>query len=76
MSVALSLSGVERAFRDGARRVEVLRGVDLEVARAFVALPGCPGNWAACEAFDNTVNYGGAIYKPGKNPTEDSMSWG
>lgn len=52
-------------------------GVGLELMRAFVALPGCPGNWAACEAFDNTVNYGGAIYKPVKNPHEGvSMSWG
>lgn len=41
-----------------------------------VALPGCPRTWVACEARANTINYGGAIYKPGKNPTEDSMSWG
>lgn len=49
---------------------------DFEPGLAVVALPGCPRTWAACEARGNTINYGGAIYKPGKNPTEDSMSWG
>jgi hypothetical protein len=47
-------------------------GIDLHV----IALPGCPRTWAACMERSNTINYGGAIYKPGKNPTEDSMSWG
>lgn len=57
--------------------ISVLYGsTDLAVALDVVALPGCPRTWAACEARDNTDNYGGAIYKPQKNPTEDSMSWG
>lgn len=52
-------------------------GIDLDVDRDFVALPGCPGNWGACDAFGNTDNYGGAIYKAVKNPHDGvSMSWG
>lgn len=49
---------------------------DFDAGLAVVALPGCPRTWAACDARGNTINYGGAIYKPAKNPTEDSMSWG
>lgn len=49
---------------------------DLAGGLAVVALPGCPRTWVACEARENTPNYGGAIYKPGKSPIEDSMSWG
>ncbi len=40
-------------------------------------LPGCPGTWDACEARDNTINHGGAAYKPIKSPYDgESMSWG
>lgn len=49
---------------------------DLDVALDVIAVPGCPRTWAACADRNNTIHYGGAIYKPGKNPTEDSMSWG
>lgn len=49
---------------------------DLDVALDVIAVPGCPRTWAACTDRNNTIHYGGAIYKPGKNPTEDSMSWG
>lgn len=39
--------------------------------------PGCPRTWAACDARGNTINYGGAIYKPVQNPYNgQSMSWG
>lgn len=51
-------------------------GPDLAVGVEVTARPGCPQTWAACEERDNTVNYGGAIYKPVRNPSEDSMSWG
>jgi hypothetical protein len=52
-------------------------GADLAVGIAVTALPTCPGSWAACEARANTVNYGGAIYKPVSNPHRGaSMSWG
>jgi hypothetical protein len=44
------------------------------------ALPNCPGTWAACEArrADPQNHYGGAIYKPVRDPilSGDSMSWG
>lgn len=40
------------------------------------ALPGCERTWLACQKRGNTPNYGGAIYKPAKNPIEESMSWG
>lgn len=49
---------------------------DFDVGLAVVAVPGCPRTWVACDTRNNTINYGGAIYKPAKNPTEDSMSWG
>jgi hypothetical protein len=53
-------------------------GVELASGLAVTALPGCPQTWAACEARDNTINFGGAIYKPIKDPTMTgvSMSWG
>lgn len=52
-------------------------GPDLAVGVEVTARPGCPQTWAACEARENTVNYGGAIYKPVKNPLDgESMSWG
>lgn len=41
-----------------------------------LALPTCPRTWVACEDRDNTINYGGAIYKPVKSPDGVSMSWG
>lgn len=47
--------------------------IDLE----GIARPTCARNWVACDEYDNTINYGGAIYKPRKkDPTKDSMSWG
>lgn len=40
------------------------------------AWPSCARTWGACEARNNTANYGGSVYKPGKNPLEGvSMSW-
>lgn len=52
-------------------------GADLAVGTTVIAKPGCPRTWAACAARGNTVNYGGAIYKPVENPLEGvSMSWG
>ncbi|PAS97941.1 MAG: hypothetical protein CGU28_03100 [Candidatus Dactylopiibacterium carminicum] len=47
-------------------------GIDTAVR----ALPTCPRTWAACAARGNTLNYGGAIYKPVKAPEGSSMSWG
>lgn len=49
---------------------------DLATGLAVVALPACPRTWNACAARGNTDNYGGAIYKPVKDPLKDSMSWG
>ncbi|GAB3755194.1 phage BR0599 family protein [Lysobacter olei] len=50
---------------------------DLAGGMAVTARPGCPRTWAACEARSNTVNYGGSVYKPVKNPMDGvSMSWG
>ncbi|MCH6484238.1 DUF2163 domain-containing protein [Pseudoxanthomonas sp. LH2527] len=51
-------------------------GPNPEIDDLVTVLPGCPRTWAACAARGNTPHYGGAIYKPGKNPKEDSMSWG
>lgn len=36
---------------------------------------GCAHNWAACELFDNEDNYGGAPYKPVKNPMGGNPVW-
>lgn len=49
---------------------------DLAAGLSVTARPGCQQTWAACEARGNTINYGGAIYKPTKDPTQDPMSWG
>jgi len=44
MSVAVSMRGVYKTFRDGERTIEVLRGADLEVAAGeFVAVVGPSG---------------------------------
>lgn len=57
--------------------ITVLYGsLDLAVGLDVQALPGCPRTWAACADRSNTLNYGGAIYKPAKDPLKDSMSWG
>lgn len=58
-------------------RVTLLYGAaDLAVGLDVQARPGCERTWAACTARDNTINYGGAIYKPVDNPYNGtSMSW-
>ena len=49
----------------------------LAVGLAVAVNPSCAHTWAACDAYGNTDNYGGAIYKPVKNPYQgQSMSWG
>lgn len=48
----------------------------LAAGLAVTARPGCPRTWAACEARGNTINYGGSVYKPVKDPTQAPMSWG
>jgi len=51
-------------------------GDELAIGTDVTALPGCPQNWNACDARGNTINYGGAIYKPIKDPAGGaSMSW-
>lgn len=61
---------------DGADVTLLYGGPELAAGLDVVALPGCPGTWAACVERDNTINYGGAIYKPVDNPDGVSMSWG
>lgn len=55
-------------------------GAELEDGLPVAALPNCPGTWAACAARrpDPELHYGGAIYKPVKDPIVQgvSMSWG
>jgi hypothetical protein len=55
-------------------------GEDLAVALAAIAVPNCPGTWAACAARrpDPENHYGGSVYKPVRDPIVDgvSMSWG
>ncbi len=42
----------------------------------ITALPTCPRTWAACALRNNTIHYGGSVYKPVKNPMDGvSMSW-
>ena len=47
----------------------------LAVGLAVTARPGCPRTWAACEARGNTINFGGSVYKPTKDPTQAPMTW-
>lgn len=61
---------------DGSDITLLYGAADLQVGLVGVARPNCPGTWAACTARGNTINYGGAIYKPVKNPNDESMSWG
>lgn len=49
---------------------------DLAADMDVVATPHCEGTWSACDARGNTINMGGAIYKPVANPSGSSMSWG
>ena len=55
-------------------------GAGLAVDAQAVAVPNCPGTWSACAARrpDPENHYGGAIYKPVKDPIAGavSMSWG
>lgn len=62
---------------DGAAETLLYGGAGLANDVEVVALPGCPGTWDACAARDNTINFGGAAYKPVKSPYDgESMSWG
>lgn len=51
---------------------------DLVNGLSVIVRPACEQTWAACTArFPDPQNhYGGAIYKPIKNPSGSSMSWG
>lgn len=51
-------------------------GLELAPALEVNGLPDCPRTWAACVERNNTINFGGAIYKPVENPEGQSMSWG
>lgn len=52
-------------------------GEELAVGLAVNAIPNCPGTWAACDAYGNTINYGGSLYEPIESPYDgSSMSWG
>ncbi len=49
--------------------IDLMYGSDmLPPGTEGIAYPGCPGDWAACTARENTKNYGGAPYLPNKNP--------
>lgn len=47
---------------------------DLATGLDVRAIPGCQQSWAACAARGNTINYGGAIYKPGRDPTQEPLA--
>ncbi|PBJ83701.1 hypothetical protein CMZ84_04215 [Lysobacteraceae bacterium NML93-0399] len=55
-------------------------GADLSGGLFVSALPNCPNTWAACAARrpDPELHYGGAIYKPVRDPIVQgvAMSWG
>lgn len=64
---------------DGADVRLLYGGLGLADAAVVVGLPGCPGTWEACAArrADPQNHFGGAYYKPIKNPYDgESMSWG
>ncbi|KRG65801.1 hypothetical protein ABB27_14615 [Stenotrophomonas terrae] len=61
----------------GATVALLFGAADVPVGAVISAWPTCPRTWAACLARANTLNYGGSIYKPVKNPLDGvSMSWG
>lgn len=55
-------------------------GEGLAESVSVIALPNCPGTWAACSERrpDPELHFGGAIYKPVRDPINEgvSMSWG
>lgn len=51
-------------------------GTGLAIGTNVEAVPDCPRNWAACEARNNTINYGGSVYEPTDDAFQQSMSWG
>ena len=55
-------------------------GVELGAGTLVAGVPNCPGNWAACAARrpDPQNHYGGALYKPVRDPIVEGvpMSWG
>lgn len=62
---------------DGAAVRLLYGGIGLAAGLDVEALPDCPGTWADCDARGNTINFGGAFYKPVINPFDgQSMSWG
>jgi hypothetical protein len=60
---------------DGTDITVLYFGNGLAVGTAYEAVPDCPRNWAACEARDNTDNYGGSVYEPTEDAFSQSMSW-
>lgn len=40
---------------------------DLVVGLELDSYPGCGGSWEDCEYYENTDNYGGNLYMPGRN---------
>ncbi|MET3652473.1 phage BR0599 family protein [Dyella japonica] len=62
---------------DGSTIVLLSGAAGLAAGLTVTVYPGCQRTWAACADRDNTINYGGAIYKPVQNPySGQSMSWG
>lgn len=63
--------------QDGNSLTLLYGAADLTEGLSVVVRPGCPRTWVACDARDNTDNFGGAFYKPVTNPMNGvSMSWG
>ena len=65
--------------QSGATITLLYGAADLAPGLVVTAKPGCEQTWDACVTRfggDAPNHYGGAIYKPVKNPTGDSMSWG
>ena len=76
------VSGTQRltVMRHVGSEITVLSGAsELEVGLVVAARPTCEQTWEACAArrADPQNHFGGAVYKPIKNPREGvSMSWG
>jgi hypothetical protein len=69
------------AHNNATGAIQILWGGEgLAEELAAVAVPNCPGTWAACAARrdDPENHYGGSVYKPVRDPILDgvSMSWG
>lgn len=48
--------------------------LDLAPGLEVYAAVGCARNWEACSGFENTIHFGGNVYKPRKSPFDGTLA--